>query len=549
MATSLNLTGLTQGTEYEFRVTALGDGTTYENSAASSTSTFTTLTKLATPSTPQLATTTSSITASWTAVTGATGYTIAYKTSSASNWTTKTTTSTSYAITGLTSGTTYQVKVMATSTNSAYVASEYSTIASAKVQTQLSTPTVTLTSTTNSITASWSSITNATSYTVEYKLSGATSWTTSTQTTTTKTLSSLAEGVTYVFRVKATSSSADYADSAYSTEKSIKTKTTLATPTNLSLTPTTSTIAVSWSAVANASGYTVAYRTGTGSWTTLSSSTTSTTISSLTSGTTYAVKVLAKGAGDYVDSAYSAESSAKVKTKLATPTGLAASNVLSTTATLSWNAVTNADFYLLTISDTNGVISGYNGKKVTTTSQSLTGLTATHQYTVSLTAGSDSTDYVASNATTLDFTTDTKLGTPSAPTLTKTTNSITATWGAVSAADSYKVAYKLSTATQWTEASVTSGTTYTLSSLAEGKTYDFKVQAITTNEAYENSDYSATSSETTLITLSTPANLAVSNITINSATLSWDEVTHASGYKVEYRQVGAANWTTENVEG
>lgn len=552
MATTLNLTGLTQGTQYEFRVTAKGDGTTYADSAASTTSNFTTLAQLTTPGTPSLGNrTTNSLTFLWSShpdYPSGTTYIVSYKATSGSTWSEKTASTSTITLTGLTSGTTYQIKVKATTTTAGYVDSEYSEVGSGKVQTKLATPAVTLSSTTSSITASWGAITNATNYTVEYKLSGASSWTTASQTATTKTLSSLAEGVTYVFRVKATSTNTDYAESEYSTERSATTSTTLAVPTGLALTPTTSTITATWNAVPNASSYTIQYRTGTGSWTTKTSSTASYTITGLTSGTTYAVKVKANGSGVYVDSDYCAESTATVKTKLATPTGLAASNVLSTTATLSWNAVTNATHYLLTISDTNGIITGYNSKQVSGTSIDLTGLTATRQYSVSLIAASTSSDYVSSDAATLEFTTDTKLATPSTPTLTKTTNSITASWGAVSQAQYYTVAYKLSTASTWTESSNISATSFTLSSLAEGVTYDFKVKARTIAEEYEDSDYSATSTTTTLITLATPTGLAVSNIDLTSATLSWNAVEHASKYRVEYRASGEASWSYQDVD-
>ncbi len=552
MATTLNLTGLTQGTTYEFRVTAVGDGSTYANSAASTTSSFTTLAKLATPGTPSLGNrTTSTLTFVWAAqpsYPSGTTYIVEYKTSSASTWTTKTASTSSITLTGLTSGTTYQVRVKATTTNSAYVDSDYTETASGKVQTKLGTPTLTLSSAVSSITATWGAITNASSYTIEYKLSGASSWTTATQTGTSKTLSPLAEGVTYVFRVKATSSNTDYAESNYSTEQSATTYITLTTPTGLALTRDTSSITATWNATPNASGYRISYRTASGSATTKEVSGTSATITELTSGTTYYVKVMAIGGNGYVSSTYSDEESAKVKTKLATPTGLAASDVLSTTATLSWNAVANATHYLLTISDANGVITGYNNKQVTGTTINLTGLTATKQYTVSLIAASTSADYVNSDAATLDFTTDTKLATPAAPTLTKTANSITATWGAVSQASHYIVAYKLSTASTWTESANIGTTSFTLSNLAEGKTYNFKVKACTIAEEYEDSDYSSTSTTTTLITLATPTNLTVSNIDLTSATLGWDAVEHASKYRIEYRASGDTSWNSKDVD-
>lgn len=550
MATILELTGLTQGTTYEFRVTALGDDRTYADSAASSTAEFTTLTKLATPSAPTVTTTTSAMTISWTAVTNATGYTIAYKKSTASTWTTTTSTTTSKTISSLTSGDVYEVKIMATSTNAAYVSSDYSSATTATIKTQLATPSPSVSATTNSLAVSWTAIANCSSYKVYYKLSTASSYSSTTVTTTSYTRSSLSSGVTYQFYVVALGSG-NYVDSSSSSVVSGTTKTTLAAPTGLAVARTTNSLTASWSAVSNASSYTLQYKLSSSStWTTATAQTTTTkTLSGLAEGVTYDFRVMANGTGDYVSSSYSSTVTAKTKTTLATPTNLTASNVLAHTATLSWSAVTNATNYVLDILDSNGTPAAggsYSGITVTGTSINLTDLDENEQYTVTLIAHSTSDDYVDSNGATLDFTTDIKLATPSTPTLTKTTNSITATWGAVSAADSYVVAYKLSTATDWTTQSVTT-TSWTLSSIDEGATYTFKVMAVTTNEAYENSEYSNTASTTTLITLATPTGLAASDITINSATLTWNAVTNAEGYKIEYRVKGTSSWSSEEI--
>lgn len=551
MATSLNLTGLTQGTTYEFRVTAKGNGTTYADSAASSTVEFTTLTKLATPGAPTVTTTTSAMTISWSAVTNATGYTIRYKKSTASSWTTVTSTTTSKTISSLTSGDVYEVQVMATTTNAAYVNSDYSSSTTATIKTQLATPSPSVTATTTSLTVSWTAIANASSYEVYYKLSTATSYTkaTTTSSTTSYSRTSLSSGVTYNFYVVAVGAG-NYTNSANSSIVSGTTKTTLPAPTGLAVARTTNSLTASWSAVTNATNYTLRYKLSTAtSWSTKTVTGTSSSLTGLAEGVQYDFAVMANGTGNYVSSAYSSTVTAKTKITLATPTNLAASNVLAYTATLSWSAVANATGYMLDILDSSGAPAAggsYSGLTVTGTSINLEDLDEHEQYSVSLVAMSTSSDYVNSATATLEFTTDTKLATPATPTLTKTTNSITASWGAVSAAESYILAYKKSTASTWTELPV-SATNATISSIDEGATYSFKVMAVTTNEAYENSEYSNIASATTLITLATPTDLTATNVTINSATLSWGAVTNASGYKVEYRKKGTSTWTSEDV--
>ena len=50
-------------------------------------------------------------------------------------------------------------------------------------------------------------------------------------------------------------------------------------------------------------------------------------------------------------------------------------------------------------------------------------------------------------------------------------------------------------------------------------------------------------------TCDTPTGLAMSNITTNSATASWNAVTGALSYDVRFRQTGTSTWTTGNVSG
>lgn len=69
---------------------------------------------------------------SWTAVSGATGYTLQYKTTASSTWTTVNTTGNSYSITGLTTGTSYNVQVRAVCStgNGSYTSSTFTTASS-----------------------------------------------------------------------------------------------------------------------------------------------------------------------------------------------------------------------------------------------------------------------------------------------------------------------------------------------------------------------------------------------------------------------------------
>src|SRR6185295_641336 len=121
-----DLTGLTPGTDYQFKVqTVCSAGSSSYSTAAS----FTTATSCDIPTgltSSNIATT--SATVSWTGVPGAATYNLQWKASSSSTWTTVGgITTTSSNLTGLAAGTTYQFQVQ---TVCSYGASPYSDPAS-----------------------------------------------------------------------------------------------------------------------------------------------------------------------------------------------------------------------------------------------------------------------------------------------------------------------------------------------------------------------------------------------------------------------------------
>ena len=561
---SLILNTLEQGTSYEFQVIAKGNGSTYDNSDASSSVQWTTQAKLATP---VITTTkdTNSITVNWSTIANATGYVVEYKLSTTSESAYQALNvnapTTSKTIESLTSGATYNIRVKAVSTNTAYVDSNYSTVATVVVSTQLDTPNPTYSSDTSSITATWSAIQHAASYKVFYKKSTDSTYSSDTVTASanpTWTKSGLTSGTVYSVYVQAIGSG-DYADSDNSTATNVTVKTKISAPTNLAISDrTTNSLTLTWGNVPNNAGYQVYYKKGNGSYgtpVTKAANATSHQLTGLGEGESYTFYVVAIGSGNYVDSDNSATVTGTTKITLAAPTGLAADNVLSTTADINWNKTANATGYKITVSDANGAITGYNNRALgDVNTLSIAGLTQTKEYTVSLVATSTSDDYVDSPAASLVFTTDTKLGTVSTPTLTKTTDSITIDWSPVSAADSYLVQYRETGSgdSGWQSEPVPGSANppckFKLSPLAQGASYQFRVKAVTNNPAYEDGDYSEIVSTATLIKLNTPTGLNVTNIQLTEATLNWNDVEHNSGYTVKYRKVGTSEWITREVE-
>jgi hypothetical protein len=256
--------------------------------------------------------TTTGATVSWTAVSGASSYTLQYKTAAATTWTTVSgITTTSRALTGLTAGTVYNYQVSATCTSgtSAYSAASSFTTASSStcgVPAGLASSSIT----TTGATVSWTAVSGASSYTLQYKTAAATTWTTvSGITTTSRALTGLIAGTTYNYKVSATCTSGT---SAYSAASSFTTasSSTCGVPAGLASSSITTTGAtVSWTAVSGASSYTLQYKTAAATtWTTVSGiTTTSRALTGLIAGTTYNYKVSATCTSG--TSAYSAASS------------------------------------------------------------------------------------------------------------------------------------------------------------------------------------------------------------------------------------------------
>lgn len=194
--TSLTLTSLTAGTNYEWQVKT-------DCSVFSSTSTFLT-TGGATCSAPT-GLTTSSITSSgatlsWSAVTGAVSYTVQYKTSAATTWiTANATVSTTFVLSGLTASTTYNWKV--TADCSVYSSTVSFTTASSgcTIPTGLNVSNLTR----NSATLNWNASSGATNYTIRYKKVSSNKWTQiGPVTATSVNITALSGSTAYEWRVK-----------------------------------------------------------------------------------------------------------------------------------------------------------------------------------------------------------------------------------------------------------------------------------------------------------------------------------------------------------
>ena len=238
--------------------------------------------------------TNNTLTATWSASANASSYNVDISADGGSSWATVSTSATSYNFTGLTAETQYQVKV---ATVCSFGSSDYSSAVSA---TTLADPTcdaatgLALSNITNSsLTATWSAAPYASSYTVDISADGGSSWTSVSTSATSYNFTGLNAETQYQVKVATVCS---FGSSAYSSAVSATTLAapTCDTPTGLALSNITNTsITASWNASSNANSYSVEIRENGGSWSAISTASTSYSFSGLSQKTTYDVRVSA----------------------------------------------------------------------------------------------------------------------------------------------------------------------------------------------------------------------------------------------------------------
>ena len=487
-----NISGLTAGTTYDYQVaTVCSSGT----STYSSPSTFTTLSNCGmTSNVAASAITSSTATVSWTAVSGATSYTLEYKLGSSSTWSTFSLSGTSVNFSSLSPGTTYNfaVQTVCSSGTSAYTtASSFTTLTSTScgVPTGLTSSSIT----TGSATVSWSAVSGATSYNLEYKTSTAGTWTTLSVKGASTTLTGLNSNTVYDYQVQTVCSSGSSAFSAATTFTTL-TPSSCGVPSGLASSALTTTSAtVSWTAVTGATSYTLEYKTSAATiWTTVSVSGTSQAFTGLTAGTVYDYQVQTVCSSG--SSAYSATSTFTTATtsSCGVTTGLNSSAVTTTTASVSWTAVTGATSYVLEYKLSSS--STWSTFALSGTMVNFSNLSpeTTYDYAVQTVCPSGSSAYSSASS----FTTLAPASCGVATGLTAgsiTSTGATVNWTAVTGATSYNLGYKSSAAITWTTVSVT-GTSHTLTGLTANTTYDYQVQTVCSSGS---SAYSSASTLTT----------------------------------------------------
>jgi hypothetical protein len=534
--TSATITGLTANTVYYVWVRAENAGGQSGYSPSSSKTTLTVA-----PGAPVLTSgpANTEIGASWGAVAGATQYRVYTNTIDDSGTAAQfgaPVGGLSTTITGLATGTQYYVWVRAENAGglSAFSASSNAWTIPADPGAPGLTPGDTI------IDATWGAVTGATLYRVYTNTIDDSASSTEFGAGfagTSATITGLTNGTPYYVWVRAENAGGQsgYSPSASATPQVVPP----AAPGAPGLTPTGTTMDVTWGAVAGATLYRVYYNTIDDS----ASSTefgagfagTSATITGLTNGTLYYVWVRAENAGG--QSGYSPSSNATtIPAAPGAPTPAAGPS--ETEMGVSWGAVTGATLYRVyynTIDD-SGTATQF-GAGFAGTNATVTGLTAGTQYYVWVTAenAAGQSGYSPSaNAYTY----------PAAPiigTITGGTQQIYFDWGAVTSADYYQVYYNTvndsGTATQFGGSIAV--TNATITGLGDGTLYYVWVRAHNTSGL---GPYSTPGSAITI-----PAAPNAPTLTPGSTVMGvdWTLVTGAANYEVWYNTVDDSGTATQ----
>lgn len=477
---SKTITGLKPKTSHTYAVRAknvnkIGD--------YSSTRSVTTLPQ--TPAAPTNVTHTStdnSVTVSWSAVIGATGYDVLF------NGTTYAETKTSRTFTGLAANTAYSYQVRSKNADGA---SPYGP--SQMVRTAPKAPaSVSASTNENSVTVSWPAVSGATSYDVIFDGK------TYRVTTNSLKVSGLSPNTSHTYQVRANNANGS---GAYGSARTVKTAPKVPNPITQS--STKNSVTVGWDAVPGAISYDLLFN-----GTTYRVTGTSKTVTGLNPGTNYSYQVRANN-GDGSSSYSTAGTASTLPNAPGMPMNVKIS-AAEESITLSWTAAYGATSYEVMVGSTVHEVKG--------TSATITGLTSFTSYTCKMRAKNAG----GTSAYTTAQTVKTKTKTPENITAVALRDSVTLSWDAVSGATSYDVKFN------GTVRSV-KGTTTTITGLNPNTIYTYSV---CTRYGTAASLYST---ERTVKTLpgapAVPANVTAS-ATVNSVTISWSVVSGATGYDV-----------------
>jgi hypothetical protein len=212
-------------------------------------------------------------------------------------------------------------------------------------------------------------------------------------------------------------------------------------------------------------------------------------------------------------------------------------------STFTWDAVAGATSYTIEFKYPAYTWDNLEYQTtVTTNSLVLTGIiqSSNLDWRVKADCGSAVSNYTAAQFT-VPCPSPTGLNTTNITATTATLN-WTAAAGYNTTLSDFVVSYRVANSNaSWIFLGHTFGTTFTLTGLNGGITYEW---CVTQTCAYFNSTPAITQFTTTPPACATPTGLNTTNITANSATVAWSAVASAVSYNVQYKTANSNTWST-----
>ena len=587
---------LTCGTAYTFRVSAYGDGATHTAGWGAVTAPVAATTgacPLPAPPNLQATPAPTSVALTWDAVAGAAKYRVEYRPSDTETWTTAadTVTAPPYTVADLTCGTAYAFRVSAAGDGSTHTAGWGAVTAPVAATTGAcplpAPPNLQATPAPTSVALAWDAVPGAVKYRVEYRIGDTETWTTAADTVTAPpyTVTALTCGTAYAFQVSAAGDGRSYAaDWGAATAPVAATTGTCPPPGPVTVAFGQAAYTVREGAsvevrvvlsAALAQAVTLALTTGgtagTADTTGVPGSVTFAAGDTATSFQVTAVADAVADAGERLTLGFAerpagigegepAVATITIQEAAASPPVFAAARyafslaenaavttVVGTVAATAATAVT----YAITAGNAGGAFT-IDGASGALSVAGALDYETTPTYALTVAASADGATATVAVAITVTNVADTA---PPAPTSlaagTVTATSVPLTWAAVAGVAKYRVDYRASDTETWTTANDSlTGTTHTVAGLTCGTGYAFRVSAYGDGAAHTATwgaaatAVTATTGVCPLPAPPAPASLTAGTVTATSVALTWDAVTGAAKYRVEYRPSDTETWTT-----
>ena len=556
---SAAISNLTAFETYDFRVRACGTATTDFCSDYSSSVSGVRVVDIAEPSLNLTTNNATQLSFSWDAVDNAVEYRLEQKLQSASNASFVESykgSDPSAAISNLTPFQAYDFRVRACGTATTDYCSDYSSSVSGVRIVDIAEPSLNLT--TNNATKlsfSWNAVDNAVEYRLEQKLQSASATSfveTYKGSNLTAAISNLTAFETYDFRVRACGTANTNYCSDYSSSVSGVRVLDIQAP-DLSLVSSSATsLSFSWDAVDNAVEYRLEQKLQSASNAsfaeTYKGSDISTAITNLSAFETYDFRVRACGTAttDYCSDYSSSVSGIRVLGIAEPSLNLTTNN--ATKLSFSWDAVDNAVEYRLEqklqSASNASFVETYKGSNLIAAISNLTPF-QTYDFRVRA-CGTATTDYCSDYSSSVSGVRIVDIAEPVLNLTSSNATELSFSWDAVDNAVEYRLEQKLQSASaaSFVESYKGSDTSAVVSSLTLFEAYDFRLRACGTSATTYCSNYSAVLVATPVVNLSAPeiASLETGNAEESSIIASWNNVEHATLYRLEAKPADESNY-------